>query len=78
MTHFNAEILWYLKVIKCYFSLRSCEGLGKLFRTLFPDSELASQFSRGKTKCAYMINFGLELNFRESLARDINQLPFYA
>ena len=56
----NAEILWYLKVIKCHFSLRSCEGLGKLFRTLFRGSELASKFSLGKTKCAYTINFGSE------------------
>ena len=69
----SAEIFWCLKVIKCHFSLRSCEGLDKLFRKLFPDSELASKFALGKTKCAYMINFGLVPYFRESLTRDINQ-----
>ena len=42
---FNAEILWCLKGIKCHFSLRSCESLGKLFWTLLPDSELASKFT---------------------------------
>ena len=47
----NAEILRCLNVIKCHFSLRSCEGLGKLFQTLFPDREFASKFSLGKTKC---------------------------
>ena len=30
-SNLNAEILWCLKIIKCHFSLRSCEGLGKLF-----------------------------------------------
>ena len=36
------------------FLLRSSEGLGKLFRTLFPDSKLVSKFSLGKMKCVYM------------------------
>ena len=67
-----------MKVIKFHFSLRSCEGLGKLFSTFFPDSELAPKFSLGKTKCAYMINFGLEPYFRESLTRDISHSPCYS
>ena len=29
-------------------------------------------------KCAYLINFGLEPYFHESLTRDINQSPFYS
>ena len=74
----NAEMLWCLKVIKCHFSRRSCEGLGKLFQKLFPDSEFASKFSLGKTKCAYMINLGLEPYFCEILARNINQSHFYS
>ena len=48
---FNAEILWRLKGIKCHFSLRSCESLGKLFWTLLPDSELASKFTWQNEVC---------------------------
>ena len=74
----NAEILWCLKVSTAHFSLRSCEGLGKLFKTMFPDSDFASKFSLGKTKCGYLINYGLKPYFREVLTKDINRSPFYS
>ena len=56
----NAEILWCLKVWTAHFSLRSCKGLGKLFKNMFPDSDLASTFSLGKI-LNQLINYGVAL-----------------
>ena len=44
----KAEILWALKAIMSHYSYKSCEG------TMFPDSRIASQFSCGEKKCAYL------------------------
>ena len=40
----DAEIRWCLKnVVSCY-SFRSCDGLADLFRSMFPDSNIAEKF----------------------------------
>ena len=41
----NADILWTLKVIMNRFSFPSSMGLDKLFKAMFPDSEIAEQFT---------------------------------
>lgn len=73
----NAEILWTLKVVLSHFSFRSCIEVNKLFQVMFPDSDIASQFALGKTKCCYMINYGLYSYFKDNLVRTINSSPFY-
>ena len=60
----KAEILWALKAMISHYSYKSCEGTSKLFQAMFPDSRIASQFSRGEKKCAYLICFGLAPHFR--------------
>ena len=65
----KAEILWALKVIMSHYSYKSCEGTSKLFQAMFPD-RIASQFSYGEKKCAYLICFGLAPHF-EQLLKDI-------
>ena len=40
----RAEVLWVLRVVKNYFSLRSCLGLNYLFKSMFPDSEIAKTY----------------------------------
>ena len=62
----KAEILWALKVMSHY-SYKSCQGTSKLFPAMFPDSRIASQFSRGEKKCAYLICFGLAPHFKQLL-----------
>ena len=54
----KAEILWTLNVITKNQSFRS-SGSDSLFKTMFPDSERAKQFSCGKTKIMYLCVFGL-------------------
>ena len=60
----KAEILWALKATMSHYSYKSCEGTSKLFQAMFPDSRIASQFSCGEKKCAYLICFGLAPHFR--------------
>ena len=63
----KAEILWALKVIMSHYSYKSCEGTSKLFQAMFPDSRIASQFSCGENKCAYLVCFGLSPHFKQLL-----------
>ena len=55
----QTEVLWTLKVASSHFLLRSCLGFKELFRTMFTDSEIIKSFQLSKTKCGYIINFGL-------------------
>ena len=38
---------------------------------MFTDSEIASKFTLGKTKCSYFINFGIAPFFKESIKKQI-------
>ena len=42
-----------------HYSCTSSEKTGKLFSRMFPDSYFASKFACGKTKCGYLIKYGL-------------------
>lgn len=72
----NAEILWTLKVVMSHFSLRSCLGLNELFSTMFPDSNIAKSFQLSKTKCGYLINYGLAPYYKNELVQAIKASPF--
>lgn len=61
----KAEAIWALKVTKNHLSFNSCAGLSDVFQKIFPDSQIALQFSCGSTKCSYMICFGLSPYFQE-------------
>ena len=72
----NAEITWCLKTVASHFSFRSCEDIKNVFSWMFPDSKIADQFTLGKTKCAYTINFGLAYYYKNLLQSDILASPF--
>ena len=55
----NAKILWCLKIVSGHFSFNSCSDLGAIFKCMFPDSNIAKDFSLGKTKCRYTIIHGI-------------------
>ena len=67
-----ADILWEFKVVKNNFSLRSCLGLNDLFKSMFPDSEIAKRFKLSKIKCVHLINNGLAPYFKDVLLKSIN------
>ena len=43
---------------------------------MFPDSDIARQFSCGEKKCAYLCCFGLAPHFRELLLKAVGPEPF--
>ena len=63
----HAEIRWVMEVVTSHFSLRSCLDIKDLFSSMFPDSQIASQFSMSKTKCGYLNNYGLAPYYKEKL-----------
>ncbi|PIK52261.1 hypothetical protein BSL78_10820 [Apostichopus japonicus] len=65
----TAEITWALKVIDCHYSYNSSIDTAKLFQKMFPDSQIAKQFSCGEKKCAYLTCFGLAPHFKEELIK---------
>jgi hypothetical protein len=73
----NSEIIWALKVVMNHLSFRSCKDLGETFRTMFPDSAIAKQFTLSAAKVAYTIVHGLAPYFAEKLVSSINECAFY-
>lgn len=68
----DAEIKWVLKCIHSHFSFNSCTDINDVFRDMFPDSEIAKQFSCGPTKCAYIACFGLAPYYSSLLYTTLN------
>ena len=73
----RAEIVWALKFFMSPFSLTLCLELNDLLKCMFPDSQVASKFSLSKTKCSYIINFGLASCFIEILLSQIKASSFF-
>ena len=62
---FVAEVLWAVKTVVSHYSTSSSANTGNLFQRMFTDSRIAQNFSCGKTKCFYLINFGLASYFHD-------------
>ncbi|XP_063216844.1 uncharacterized protein LOC134527824 [Bacillus rossius redtenbacheri] len=58
-------------------SLHSTADLGEIFRSMFPDSGIASKFSMGETKCSYVINHGLAPYFDQLLKERLSECKDY-
>ena len=41
------------------YSFNSSSNKGDLFSNMFPDSDIAREFTCGKTKCSYIVKFGI-------------------
>lgn len=65
----KAEILWTLKSMDSHFSYNSFTNVGMVFKTMFPDSAIASQFARGERKAAYISTFGIAPYLQEELSK---------
>ena len=46
------------------YSFNSCQNKNDLFCDLFPDSNIAKIFACGKTKCSYIVTYGLAPYFK--------------
>ena len=72
----EAEIKWAVKCVMDHLSFRSCLDLNDLFRSMFPDSAVAQKFKLSKTKCAYLINFGLAVYYHKLRISEVKESPF--
>lgn len=70
----SPEVLWAIETLTVHSSSNSSAGTDKLFAKMFPDSQIAKQFQRGKTKCSYISNFGLAPYFKGKLMKKL-QVP---
>ena len=55
----SAEILWTLKTVTDHSSYKSNDSTSHIFKTMFPDSQIASKFTCGERKTAYLCVFGI-------------------
>ena len=73
----RAEVLWTLTMNASHFSYQSAEDVGTIFRSMFPDSAIASQFSCGERKANYIMRFGLTPHFKDLLLKSLQEVPAY-
>lgn len=69
----KAEIVWCLKAVKQHWSANSMVDIAKTFQCMFPDSEIAKQFSFGATKAAYTVSHGLAPYFLKELQNNLSK-----
>ena len=72
----NAEILWCMKVVKSRYSYNSCSYFTKILTKICPYSDIATKISLGKTKCQYMILYGLSLYYKNELIKIIDDIYY--
>lgn len=73
----TSEIYWSLHVALNHQSFRSNDNISTLFKKMFPDSEIAKQFTCGRKKCSYLINFGLAPYFSNELISKLQKVSHY-
>ena len=44
---------------------------------MFPDSKIAEQFSCGRTKCSYILCYGVAPYLKEALIAELKEVPYY-
>ena len=71
----EAEIIWALDGVKSKYSFNSGSKKSDLFTTMFPDSGIAKNLSCGKTKCRFIVKFGIAPYFVELLNSQLKDLP---
>ena len=69
----TAEILWAMKVVSSHYSVASSEKTSDLWQRMLPGSAIAQNFKSGRSKCSYLIQFGLVVFYKEDLASKMFQ-----
>ena len=69
----KAEIRWAVKSVMSNFSNSSCNDINTLFKTMFLDSSIASNFAISEDKIRYMVNYGIAPYFKGLLIDEIKK-----
>lgn len=72
----KADILWALKCIQSNYAFASKHDSSELHRSMFPDSNIALNYSMAETKIRYIVDFGIATYVREQLISDLKGAPF--
>ncbi|CAM4967600.1 unnamed protein product [Rotaria socialis] len=67
----KAEIVWALTVARRGFTYNSCNGIGEVFKSMFPDSKIAQQFNMQSKKISYVMSHGIGPYFHRELVKKI-------
>ena len=67
-----AEAKWLFKISERDMTLRDCDFTPELFRQMFPDSQVAKQFSMSRQKASYVLQDGLGPLLSKWLVASIN------
>ena len=70
----KTEIMWSSDIVLSNYSFNSVSNKSDLFSKMFPDSKIADNFSCGKTKCSYVICFGLAHCFKGLLTKSLSNV----
>lgn len=72
----RAETIFALKTIESNFSFASNDGNNLMFPEMFPDSEIAKRFSMHRSKCTYVIDYGISPYIKNSIVEDSRSSTF--
>ena len=72
----KAKIVWSLEVLKNKYPYRSWASKSSLFAEMFKDSKIAQSFKLGKTKCSYVIFYGIAPYFKDLLMSVLEIMAF--
>ena len=67
-----AEIFYAIKSVVPHHSLRNYDGLSDSFVKMFPDSNIAKEFSMGQTKLCYIICYGPAPYFKSKIMQSFS------
>jgi len=67
----KSEVLWTLRTNSSHYSYNSNENIEKMFRLMFPDSQVAAKFTCGSRKTSNLCVFGLAEHFKEMLMKAV-------
>ena len=59
------------------YSFNSSSNKSDLYTTMFPDSEIAKNFSCGKTKCGFIVKFEIAPYFIELLNSQLKDVEYF-
>jgi hypothetical protein len=65
--------LWAINAARHWYSYRSCDEPGDLFRAMFSESKIVEHYKMERTKLSYVISRGIRPFFHLDIIQDIKQ-----
>jgi len=70
----RAECVWAMATSQLGFSYNSSQFLPEIFRSMFPDSSIAADYSLRPRKLSYIISHGTGYYFTNELIKDVRKV----